>query len=240
MSEASDLTHLQDTDLRLLQLAAQLQAMPQSKRLARIAEARREVSSRLVRVVGRRKDLEMEMGELRGRRDDLDAKTREVRAEAERRAADFRATNDIEAQLTSLAKRSEKVVFTLGEREEELARVREAEEKGTALRQRLDDEARVTQESFDRDTAALQSEVRRLSEEARRTRERLPKDLLARYDAARKRFSGLAVETLHGNVPTVCRVALQPGAFQKLSRGPVIAECPYCHRILVTEEVSDE
>ena len=26
-------------------------------------------------------------------------------------------------------------------------------------------------------------------------------------------------------------------AYRKLSRGPVISECPYCHRILVVEEL---
>ena len=58
-------------------------------------------------------------------------------------------------------------------------------------------------------------------------------------DAAAKRFGGLAVEKLEGNVPSVCRVKLQPSLFSDLKHAGSIAECPYCHRLLVTEEVAD-
>ena len=69
--------------------------------------------------------------------------------------------------------------------------------------------------------------------------ETLDEDTLARYDAAAKRFGGLAVEKLEGNVPSVCRVKLQPSLFSDLKHAGSIAECPYCHRLLVTEEVAD-
>ena len=36
-------------------------------------------------------------------------------------------------------------------------------------------------------------------------------------------------------MPTTCRVKLQQGIFGELMRGPIITECPYCHRMLVTE-----
>ena len=65
---------------------------------------------------------------------------------------------------------------------------------------------------------------------------RLPSGLLERYEAARRRFKGLAVERLRGNVPSVCRVSLQPSQFHDLAQGDEITECPYCHRILITSE----
>ena len=45
-----------------------------------------------------------------------------------------------------------------------------------------------------------------------------------------------AVERLAGNVPSVCRVKLQPSSFHDLAHGDEITECPYCHRILITSE----
>ena len=60
-------------------------------------------------------------------------------------------------------------------------------------------------------------------------------DVAQRYAKAAKRFGGLAVERLRGNMPTTCRVKLQQGIFGELMRGPIITECPYCHRMLVTE-----
>ena len=77
--------------------------------------------------------------------------------------------------------------------------------------------------------------VRVLAGERRAALTDISEDVQRRYESASKRFGGLAVERLRGNVPTTCRVKLQQGLFSDLMRGPVIAECPYCHRMLVTE-----
>ena len=55
------------------------------------------------------------------------------------------------------------------------------------------------------------------------------------YERTMRRFGGLAVEVLSGNMPSTCRVRLQPSQLAAaLKQGP-ITECPYCHRILVIE-----
>lgn len=63
----------------------------------------------------------------------------------------------------------------------------------------------------------------------------ISEDVLAAYGRATKRFGGLAVERLTGNMPSICRVKLQQGIYGELMRGPIITECPYCHRMLVRE-----
>jgi len=40
-------------------------------------------------------------------------------------------------------------------------------------------------------------------------------------------------------VPSICRVKLQPSLFSDLKKADAITECPYCHRLLVTQEVAD-
>ena len=48
------------------------------------------------------------------------------------------------------------------------------------------------------------------------------------------RFRGLAVETIKGNIPTVCHTALQASSMSDLNHdGSEITHCPYCHRLLV-------
>ena len=49
-----------------------------------------------------------------------------------------------------------------------------------------------------------------------------------------------AVEHLVGNVPSVCRVKLQPSSFHDLQHSSEIAECPYCHRMLITSTAFEE
>ena len=65
---------------------------------------------------------------------------------------------------------------------------------------------------------------------------RLPKDVQGLYERSSKRFKGLCVERIQGNVPTVCRTALQPASMDALRHATDYAECPYCHRIIVVNE----
>ena len=52
--------------------------------------------------------------------------------------------------------------------------------------------------------------------------------------SAAKQFRGLAVETIQGNIPTICHTALQASSMSDLNHdGSEIAHCPYCHRLLV-------
>ena len=85
------------------------------------------------------------------------------------------------------------------------------------------------------------AEVRKLAAERKSVVADLSGEVLARYEAASRRFGGLAVERLAGNLPSVCRVKLQPSQFSDLRRaGAEVTECPYCHRMLVFEGAFDE
>ena len=106
--------------------------------------------------------------------------------------------------------------------------------------ERLDAERAATEGSLEEDSASLRAEIVRLSRERDQVAASLSGALLERYEAARKRFKGLCVERLHGNVPSVCRVKLQPSSFHDLAQGEEITECPYCHRILITSEEGQE
>ena len=62
----------------------------------------------------------------------------------------------------------------------------------------------------------------------------LPTDVLTDYERLLKQFRGLAVETIQGNIPTICHTALQASSMSDLNHdGSEIAHCPYCHRLLV-------
>ena len=58
--------------------------------------------------------------------------------------------------------------------------------------------------------------------------------MLIDYERLLKQFRGLAVETIQGNIPTVCHTALQASSMSDLNHdGRSITHCPYCHRLLV-------
>ena len=236
MNEATALTRLQELDLELLRLASTLASMPQQRRIKTIERAQRKVASELLAIVGQRKDAELEIADEQGRLAHYREKTAEVQAAAEAGELSHRQLRDFEQQLTSLAKHIEKSEFTLRPLRERLERTELAERNARRTEQSLADELAAARASLERDSADLRARIVELSRERGEVASRLSEAHLAAYEAARKRFKGLAVERLNGNVPSVCRVRLQPSQFHDLAHGEEITECPYCHRMLITSQ----
>ena len=236
MTVADTLVRLQEVDLELLKHASTLSAMPQRKRLQTIELAARKVATELKGIVGQRKDAETEIADAEEALAHYHEKTVEVQAAADAGEHTHREIRDFEQQLTSLAKRIEKSEYTLRPLREQLERLERAERNARATSERLEAERTATEAALADGSSSLRAEIVRLSNERSDLAGRLAPELLERYEVARKRFKGLAVERLHGNVPSVCRVKLQPSQFHDLSQSEEITECPYCHRILITSE----
>ncbi len=240
MREATALTKLQELDLELLKCASALASMPQQARIKTIALAAKKVASELTGIVGQRKDVELEIADTRENLAHYHEKTREVQAAADEGAHTHREIRDFEQQLTSLAKRIEKCEFALGPLSERLERLERAERNARLTAERLERERATAEASLTEGSAALRSRIVELTRERDAAAAGVSAEHLAAYEAARKRFKGLAVERLQGNVPSVCRVKLQPSQFHDLAHGEEITECPYCHRILITSEEEGE
>lgn len=235
MTESSALLRLQEIDLELIRLNGQLKAMPQQKKLAAIAAAKKNLAGKMKSIIGQRKDAEMDLGDNEEAQAKTNARIAEVQGEAQDRAQDFRGIRDLEAHLTALAKQLEKLEYKHNELEANLEKLLKAEQNATDLARKLDEEQAAQQESYDRSSSDLMARVRVLAGERKTVVASISQSVMDSYAKATKRFGGLAVERLRGNMPTTCRVKLQQGIFGELMRGPVITHCPYCHRLLVTE-----
>ncbi len=238
MSESQALLRLQEIDLQLMRDSHALRQMPQQKRLAALAQAKKKLKSELQKIVGQRKDAQMELDDNEERHIRLLQIMDEVREKAQE--SGYREVGDIESQLTSLAKKVEKLEFAHGELQASLGKLEKAEANARALGYRLDSEGEELEASYKRDSADIMARVRELARERKAVLAQLSPQTARTYDEKSKRFGGLAVERLQGNVPSVCRVKLQPSQYGDLRRaGEPIAECPYCHRMLVVEGALD-
>ena len=82
--------------------------------------------------------------------------------------------------------------------------------------------------------ADLQAQIDTATKERTALAATLPAGVLTDYERLLKQFRGLAVETIKGNIPTVCHTALQASSMSDLNHdGSEITHCPYCHRLLV-------
>lgn len=233
MTEASALLRLQQLDIELLRNASELKKLPQQARLNAIDLAKKKVIVEHKKITGRRKDVEIDIVDLTADISHYAQVKERVLADAESRSLTHREARDVEDQLTHLAKVTEKAEHQMGPLNEKLEKLQLAENNAKLMSERLDAEREATEKSFERDSKEIRERICALNAEREACVVEISPEVMGRYEDARKRFGGLAVETLTGNVPTVCRVKLQPSLYNDLSRGPEIAECPYCHRILV-------
>lgn len=240
MKESEALVGLQKADLELMRYRRSLADMPQTKKVEAARLARKKLAGQISQIVGQRKDCEMEIEDNEAHHARLQQTVREVQEEYAGQTTGYRRAQDLEQQLTALAKGMEKLEYRHGQLMGELDKLERAERNARALDQRLVDEIGAQTASFSEETAGIHGKVEELTRERERCLRNLSDDVSTRYAQASRRFGGLAVETLTGNVPSVCRVALQPSDFADIRRGPSITECPYCHRMLVTDGMFDD
>lgn len=239
MSESVNLMQLQNIDLKLLKLTSNLASLPQAQKIKNAQLAKKKIASQLKQVLGVKKDVEIDISDLNEERAHYVLKTEEVSAAVET-ATNHRAIRDFDQQLSSLAKNIEKCDFKLAAKAKELEKCKKAYQAAQDLQVKLMRECESLSESLEIDSTALQAEIIELSKSREELAVQISVETLERYEAARKRFKGLAVEHLVGNVPSVCRVKLQPSSFYDLQHGTEITECPYCHRMLITSTTFEE
>ncbi|MDO4797400.1 MAG: C4-type zinc ribbon domain-containing protein [Coriobacteriales bacterium] len=237
MRETDALVRVQEIDLALMRYKRTLGDMPQTKKLHAIRAARKKVASQLSKIVGQRKDLQMDLEENERAHARLEEIVEETQLRFEEGETGYRELANLESQLTSLAKKLEKREFQRKELLARLDKVQTAERNARAMDARLEEEAQAQTRSYKEQTANIERDVRMLVHEREQVVASISEDVLKRYDAAVRRFGGLAVETLTGNKPSVCRVSIPPSSFGDIRRGPDITECPYCHRLLVCDHM---
>lgn len=239
MRETEALLRLQDIDLTLMRHKKTLSAMPQMQKVKAAQSARKKLAVQMRQIVGERKDAQMDLEENEASQLRLHEVVEETQAKYESGETGYRDLKNLEEQLTSLAKRIEKREFQHKELVARLEKARKAEANARALDDKLCAEGEALVESLREQTVDIERDVRKLSLEREAVLVNISPEVRERYESSVKRFGGLAVERLRGNVPSVCRVTVPPSVFGDLKRGSAIAECPYCHRMLVTEGMFD-
>ena len=224
MSVATDLFELQDLELSCTRMREELANMPQIAELAKKRRAHQKLKADATKLFAARKDEETFIA-------DLDAEAQQ----SEERLAAVRDIQELELAMSDHAKKLDKVAFDRAAHEKKLAELREKENYLASYIKKFED-ALIADAKAARDAAeGLQNDINESERLIERISARLPQDVLQGYRTASKRFGGLAVERLEGSVPSICRMALQESSMAELRRADGIAECPYCHRMLVLD-----
>lgn len=239
MKETEALVRLQEIDLALMRDKRTLANMPQTKRLQAAVAARKKLAGEISKLVGLRKDAEMDLEENESNHRQLAETVAEVQEKYTSSTVSYRELADLEAQLTDLAKRMEKLEFRHGDLVARLDKVRGAEQNARSIDEKLRAEGAAQLKALKEQAADIERDMQELEAEREVVTQSISDEVMARYQQAARRFDGLAVETVRVNQPSVCRVTIPPSSYGDIRRGPSITECPYCHRLLVTDGMFD-
>ncbi len=233
MTSREALIRLQEIDLELIQTQKHTEGLSERKQLVTLRKQIKKVSAEASRVVGQHKDLCMSVDEKTEERLSLEIMMDEARARAESQT-DYRALQDTESQLTMLAKRIERIDFDLSNIQSEInAKVSKASEYRSWLKQARSQEQQLLQ-SFTAAVEQAADKLATLKRERQAIVDAMDTAVYEHYEKASRRFGGLAVERLNGNTPSICRVSLQASQYAQALSGEGVGECPYCHRILIS------
>lgn len=235
MSEQTALLRLQEIDLELMRSKKVASELPQRAKVQAARAAAKKVAGELTKIVGQRKDVEIELAELESNKKFLESKVTEVQTAVAN--GTYHDAQSFEAALSMLAKKLEKIGFDTDRYLEQLETVERAEKNARALADKIAAEEQAQTDSFKADMDTIKADVEKLAAERKEILGQISAANLKAYEAAKERFGGIAVETLIGNRPSVCRVALQPSSYTDIRRtGAQITTCPYCKRMLVVAQ----
>lgn len=231
MSQANDLLRLQELDLEYSRLKHSAETLPQKEKINAARAATKKVNSELTKIVGMRKDLEIEINELEVHKQYVSAKVTEVQNAD---ATSYRDTKNLDSSLSSLAKKLEKIDYQNNQLLAKLDKAEQAEKNARSLSAKLAAEEQDQTLAYKLELEKIAKQVQAITLERSEVASKLSEETLSSYEVARKRFGGIAVETLEGNRPSACRVNLQPSSYSDLRRShQEITTCPYCKRMLV-------
>lgn len=239
MQEYTALMHLQEIDLEMFRYTNRLDHLPQRSKLDACTKAARKLKKECTTLVGHAKDAASALADNAAAHAATMEKIEQVKEQTKLHKSDYRALEDDQAQLVHLAKRKEKLSFDRKGLKAHQQTCTKALENAQKLAQTLAAQAQDLTRSYKQDKRAIKQALDVLEKKRVELVREISDEHMRAYNDAAARFQGLAVEELVGNIPTVCRIKLQPSLYNQIRNTNGIACCPYCHRILILPSDAD-
>ena len=138
MTPAAILMKMQELDLALDRDEQTLRELPALKELARKRAAYQKLKSEEARLLGVRKDLEAEIEDLVAEQKATEDEVTITQEDAQR-LKDYREVQALEVELSDLAKKLDKIAFSLTDKHRALAEAREREAKVSQYTQKFEE-----------------------------------------------------------------------------------------------------
>ena len=229
---AQALIDMQRIDLEIMQLAHEIETLPQKDKIVECRAKRKDVMLKRAQLVDLQDEAEQKVDALgREDREALD-RIEEVKRKIHE-TSDYRVVTKSNREMEGLIKRREKIEFELENVSARLEKASALMEKADATLATLDESEQKLTKSYQQKGLALKQRIDALKVEREQIAKTLPEARLDKYEKLRGQKGGIAVGTLEGRMCSVCRVEYQEGQLIKVNSEAPIATCPICNRMLV-------
>jgi predicted nucleic acid-binding Zn-ribbon protein len=232
MSQASSLLELQVLDLDVLRSKKRLEELPEKRAILELRAKMRDVAALRAKA-----DVLIHKlaADLKAHQDEITTLAEKIASEQTKimETKDHRAVASITREMDGLRRRQDKL-------EMESLQIMERSDKAKGQAGTIDEalaglaekEAALV-DRFKSVGGELQNHIAETEKKRDKVAKTLPAELLAQYEAARESKGGVGVGELDGDACTACRMVLPAERVRELSKGPEIATCPQCRRLIV-------
>lgn len=230
IDQGAALLNLQEIDLELFRLKAELENLPERLKLSQLKLQYKEIHKKTLALLTRKKDLEIELETLEDERKACLVQQDKLNSDS---GSNHRKLKLVERELSGLAKRMEKLEFTSSNILVELTQLEKLQVKSEQAQESLKTQIAALEVLLKRKAQEVYERVQELGEERETEMSQIQEDYLELYHKLAATKAGIAVSRLSVEKCSVCGSHFQEGALSRLKRGPAISECPSCHRMIV-------
>ncbi len=231
--QISALLRLQQLDLDVLRMKKQLEELPERNEIAAAREKRDAVVQKQEQVRALQAKAEEEVARIEDEDDFYAHKQADLQHDIDTAQGDYRKLEACTNELTTVAKKREKLEFELGPAVANLDKVRAVAAQIDDALSQLDEREQSATARFVEKGGALKASIEEKSAARDEAARELPDDIARLYAKTAARSGGVAVSVLSGTKCGACRAEISHERLIDVKRDAPLALCPHCRRLLV-------
>lgn len=239
MSNASDLLELQQCDASIVRLRRELDDLPEMKAIMDCRAKRKEIKAKQDQVIEHLEDVEGKIAALQDEEEQIVTKITGLQEKLDE-SADYRESASITRDMEMQVARQSQIASEQEQLLERQIKIENLAEQVVGALKKVDQAEEQNTAQFKQKGGAIKAEMDALAVRRKSLLEKLDASMAKRYEALRAEKNGIAVSQLEDDHCTACRSIILDGTLAKLRKGPDVAECPNCHRIMVVSTHDEE
>lgn len=239
MSDAKTLLELQRCDSGIARLRKDLDELPEIKAIMECRAKRKEIKGKQDQVVEHLDEVEQQLSRLQDEEEQVIAKMTSLQEKLDSNA-DYRETASITSDMEAQVNRQKSIAQAQEQLLERQIKIDGLAEQVTAALAKIDHAEEHHTAQFKQKGSAIKAEIDALEKQRAALIAQLDEPTAKRYEQLRAEKNGVAVSQLEDDHCTACRSIILDGVLAKLRKGPEVAECPNCHRIMIVQASEEE